>query len=295
MVRLKFSIVLDYQIFSSGCDFIFNFHPALTDRQTVLEESLAITQNVEHRDLLVNEEGTRYLRLQANCGALSLSYQGIVDINHHHAEPDNLREMPVSEIPLDVLTYIYPSRYCQSDKFAALANFEFGSMTPGYHRVIAIRDWVTKRTLFTSGSSGSATSALETLLDHKGVCRDFAHLMIAMCRALNIPSRFVAGINYGADPALGPPDFHAYVEVMLSGRWYLFDPSGVTNPMGLVRLGAGRDAADVAFANVFGNVSALPPRISIEALSEATQGIVLPAYTRQALSSTDQHYRGRSG
>ena len=113
--------------------------------------------------------------------------------------------------------------------------------------------------------------------------------MIAMCRALNIPARFVSGIDYGADPALGPTDFHAYVEVMLSGRWYLFDPSGVTNPMGLLRLGTGRDAADVAFANVFGNVSAQPPVISIDALCDPEQGISLPGFTHQALSSTDQH------
>lgn len=289
MIRLKFSITLEYQILSPNCDFVFNFHPALTDRQTVREESLTIAQQVLSQTLVHDEEGTRYLRVQACPGVLSVSYQGLVDINHHYDDPGALREMPVAELPLDVLPYIYPSRYCQSDKFASLANYEFGTMSPGYQRVMAIRDWVTHRTKFVSGSSGSATSALETLVDHKGVCRDFAHLMIAMCRALNIPARFVSGIDYGADPALGPTDFHAYVEVMLSGRWYLFDPSGVTNPMGLLRLGTGRDAADVAFANVFGNVSAQPPIISIDALCDAEQGITLPGFTHQALSSTDQY------
>ena len=289
MVRLKFSITLDYQVLSSPCDFIFNFHPALTSRQSVIEESLSIKQDVIAKELIQSAEGIRYLRLQAWPGQLTLTYQGIVEINHHHEDPDALREMPVSELPLDVLPYIYPSRYCQSDKFASLANFEFASMTPGYHRVMAIRDWVTRRTRFVSGSSGSATSALETLLDHKGVCRDFAHLMIAMCRALNIPARFAAGIDYGANPGMGPTDFHAYVEVMLSGRWYLFDPSGVAEPMGLVRLGTGRDAADVAFANVFGNVSPRAPLIAIEAIVDAAKGFSLPVYTRDALSSTDQH------
>lgn len=288
MIRLKFSITLDYQVLSPNCDFVFNFHPALNNRQNVREESLTIAQEVLSQTLVDTEEGTRYLRVQAYPGALSLSYQGIVDINHHYENPEALREMRVAELPMDVLPFIYPSRYCQSDSFAALANYEFGTMAPGYRRVLAIRDWVTHRTRFVSGSSGSATSALDTLIDHKGVCRDFAHLMIAMCRALNIPARFVSGIDYGADPALGPTDFHAYVEVMLSGRWYLFDPSGVTNPMGLLRLGTGRDAADVAFANVFGNVSAQPPRITIDALSDAEKGITLPTFTHQAVSSTDQ-------
>ncbi len=79
--------------------------------------------------------------------------------------------------------------------------------------------------------------------------------MIALCRALSIPARFVTGTDYGSDPALGPPDFHAYVEVYLSDRWYLFDPSGTAIPMGLVRFGTGRDAADVAFATIFGSVT----------------------------------------
>lgn len=289
MVRLKFSITLGYQVFSSQSDFIFNFHPAITDRQTVVEETLTIKPDIIAKTLTRDINGIRYLRLRAQQGDLTLTYQGIVDINHQHDDPEALREMSVSDLPLDVLTYIYPSRYCQSDKFAALANFEFGSMDPGYHRVIAIRDWVTRRTQFVSGSSGVTTSALETLLDHKGVCRDFAHLMITMCRALNIPARFVSGIDYGADPGLGPPDFHAYVEVMLSERWYLFDPSGVTQPMGLVRLGTGRDAADVAFANVFGNVSAGAPVISIDAIEDNASGITLPGFTLDALSSTDQH------
>ena len=86
------------------------------------------------------------------------------------------------------------------------------------------------------------------------MCRDFAHLMIALCRAVNIPARFATGTDYGADPALGPPDFHAYVEVYLGDRWYIFDPSGTAIPMGFVRFGTGRDAADVAFATIFGGV-----------------------------------------
>ncbi|MEX1057759.1 MAG: transglutaminase family protein [Natronospirillum sp.] len=292
MVRLKFTITLNYEILSSPCDFIFNFHPAFTDRQSVIEESLLIGQDVAGKELIQGEDGSRHLRLQAYPGDLTVTYHGVVDINHHHDDPDTLREMPISELPLEVLPYLYPSRYCQSDRFAALANYEFGSMTPGYYRVMAIRDWVYRRTWFVSGSSGSATSALETLLEHQGVCRDFAHLMIAMCRALNMPARFVSGIDYGVDPNLRPQDFHAYVEVMLSGRWYLFDPSGVTHPMALIRMGTGRDAADVAFANVFGSVNAATPEITIHALTDDDKGIIEPVYSPDALSSTDQHSRG---
>jgi transglutaminase-like putative cysteine protease len=108
--------------------------------------------------------------------------------------------------------------------------------------------------------------------------------MIALCRALNIPARIVTGTDYGADPALGPPDFHAYVEVYLGDRWYLFDASGTGIPMGFVRLGTGRDAADVAFATIFGNVTGQAPIIRIHVLEGA--GLEVPHHCREPLSTT---------
>jgi transglutaminase-like putative cysteine protease len=109
--------------------------------------------------------------------------------------------------------------------------------------------------------------------------------MIAMCRALNIPVRFTTGIDFGADPALGPTDFHAYVEVYLGHRWYLFDPSGTAIPMGFVRIGTGRDAADASFATIFGNVTALAPRIDISAQTGANTGWAYPVHREEALST----------
>ena len=111
--------------------------------------------------------------------------------------------------------------------------------------------------------------------------------MIALCRALNIPARFATGIDYGADPQLGPVDFHAYVEAFVGGRWYLFDPTGISPTTGLIRLGTGRDAADVAFATIFGSVISQPPRIAITAAESRETGIVLPWHTEQAVSTAD--------
>ena len=118
-----------------------------------------------------------------------------------------------------------------------LAMSEFGHLPKGYRRVEAICNWVNRHVAFRSATSSSTTSAVDTLTERVGVCRDFAHLMIAICRALSIPARFTTGIDYGADPALGPTDFHAYVEVFLDQRWYIFDPSGTAIPMGFVRIG----------------------------------------------------------
>lgn len=109
--------------------------------------------------------------------------------------------------------------------------------------------------------------------------------MIALCRALNIPARFATGIDFGADPALGPTDFHAYVEVFLGGRWYIFDPSGTAIPMGFVRFGTGRDAADVSFATIFGSVQSQPPLIRVQALHDAQGLSEMPRHRSEAIST----------
>jgi transglutaminase-like putative cysteine protease len=166
-----------------------------------------------------------------------------------------------------------------------LARREFGSMAPGYARVEAVRAWVQSHVRFQPGSSDTATTAIETYDCRAGVCRDYSHLMITMLRALNIPARLATGIDYGADPALGPTDFHCYVEVYLSGRWFLFDPSGISPRMGLIRIGTGRDAADVAFATIFGTVRWTMPRIRIRAEDDALEGLVEPFRHDYAIST----------
>ena len=109
--------------------------------------------------------------------------------------------------------------------------------------------------------------------------------MIALCRALSIPARIATGTDYGASAALGPPDFHAYVEGFLGQRWYLFDASGTGIPMGFMRFGTGRDAADVAFATIFGNVHAMAPFVSVRALEG--EGLETPHHRREALSTAE--------
>ncbi|MGA7181031.1 MAG: transglutaminase family protein [Thiobacillaceae bacterium] len=285
MIRLRFSIRLRYEVIGQPADFIFNIHAAQTARQTVLNESLTISPPLPstiHYDPLLHH---RLLRLRANPGPLNISYQAEVDLRHHIGQPEKIGEMPIIELPMEVLPYLYPSRYCESDKLQQLASQIFGNLPKGYRRVEGIRKWVQERTRFTSGSSEFTTSAIDTYRQQAGVCRDFAHLMIALCRALNIPARFCSGIDYGADPAFGPTDFHAYVEVLLGGRWYIFDPSGMAIPMGFVRIGTGRDAADISFATIFGDIKSDAPVLGIEALNDPAQGYVLPWHCPEALST----------
>ena len=285
MVRLQFSIDLNYDITDFSCDFILNVHAAQTPAQTVVGESLAISQGVTSNLFTDPLTQARFVRFKASSGPLVVRYQASVDINHFTAQPDQIAEVAVADLPVEVLRYIYPSRYCQSDRLHRLAVKEFGHLPQGYSRVQAIRDWVLNHVTFKSNSSNGNTTAVDTLIEQMGVCRDFAHLMIALCRAVNIPARFATGIDYGADPVLGPTDFHAYVEVYLGDRWYLFDPSGVAIPMGFVRFGTGKDAAETAFATLFGGVQGSAPVITIQAVPNAQGVLVMPQHVPYALST----------
>lgn len=288
ILRLQFSIELNYEIDQPGCDLIFSIHAAQTPHQTVVSEFLSISQSLPSISYTDPVTHTRFLRLKAYAGQLTVRYDASVDLNHHTAQPAQIGEVAVANLPGSVLPYIYPSRYCQSDRLHRLAVKAFGQLTQGYGRVQAIRDWVLNRVTFLPNSSTGNTSAVDTLVEEVGVCRDFAHLMITLCRAVNIPARFVTGIDYGASPILGPTDFHAYVEVYLGDRWYIFDPSGVAIPMGFVRFGTGRDAADSAIATMFGGVRGAAPKIQIAAIPNAQGILILPQHVPYALSTDGQ-------
>ncbi|MDB6062233.1 MAG: transglutaminase domain protein [Verrucomicrobiaceae bacterium] len=283
MVKLNLSLELNYDIAAPGCDFIFNIQAAQTQCQTIVEENLQLNQPLTPDLYRDPWSGNRYLRLNALPGPFKLQYAATIELAHFIMAPPQLLEVPISRLPGPVLQYLYPSRYCQSDRLHKLAVREFGHLWQGYSRVQAIQDWVRNHVTFTSNTSNASTSAIDTLIDQVGVCRDFAHLMISLCRAVNIPARFATGIDYGANQLLGPTDFHAYVEVYLGNRWYIFDPSGVAIPMGFVRFATGRDAADAAFAMLFGSVQSAQPIIAIQAVVDDEH--VLPYHSADALST----------
>ena len=284
MIRFDISITLDYVV-QTPSDFVFVIQPTSTPYQRVTWERTSTQPALELSEEHHGAPANRHLRVHAEPGRLLVSYEAIVDLVHHFALPSDVREVPIAELPAEALQYIYPSRYCQSDQLLQLARQEFGALAPGYERVEAIRRWVQSRVRFQVGSSHPSTSAMDTLSCGAGVCRDFAHLMIGVCRALNIPARFATGIDYGADPALGPTDFHCYVEAYLGDRWYLFDPTGISPRTGLIRIGTGRDASEVAFATIFGTVQWTMPRISIRAHEDEANGIVVPTRHDYAVST----------
>jgi transglutaminase-like putative cysteine protease len=197
-------------------------------------------------------------------------------------DPLSVTEVPVGEVPFAVQTYLLASRYCQSDLLRPFAESQFGHLLAGHSRVTAICNWIRTNVKYAEGSSDSSTTAHDTLGLRAGVCRDFAHLGIALCRALDIPARFVSAYS----PGLYPEDFHALFEVYLAGRWYLFDPTRLAPIDRSVRIGIGRDAMDVSFATIYGDVQTTKP-VVYAAVSDEASLADAPDQTVQAITYSD--------
>ena len=282
-VRIDYQVELHYEV-DGPSDFIFLIHPARTAQQDVRSEALTLAPALSH--VLDTDAGTgnRMLKLQAPVGPLDVVLHAQIDVVHHMEEPEHIGAVAPAELPAATLRYLVASRYCQTDQLMQQAWALFGQLPRGYSQVQAVVDWVRENIKFQVGTSHSGTSSVDTLRNRVGVCRDFAHLAIAFCRALNYPSRFTTAVDYGADPGLGPPDFHAYVEVYLD-RWYLFDATGISPTTGLIRIATGRDAADVSFATIFGPVRTGMPIVRFSAVEDAAAGIALPERTALAVST----------
>jgi len=242
----------------AGCDltysvtkptsFLFNIAAARTRHQTIIEETLQLNPNIQCEASRLGNEAIQVHRLTVEPCDLQLQYFATVHLSPEIYDTSGIIETDYSQLPNEVLTYLNPSRYCESDRLTHFALSTFGNTEPGYLRVTAICDWINNNLHYQPGSSGESTSACDVLVQREGVCRDYAHLAIALCRALCIPARYISGYAV----ALQPPDFHGFFEAYLGFRWYLFDATRMAPVEGFVRIGTGRDAADASFATIIG-------------------------------------------
>ena len=159
------------------------------------------------------------------------------------------QELPIADLPDELLHNLNPTRYCESDHLSQETQAMFGQWPRGLSRVQAIVDWIHQNIAYQVGTTNAMTTARDVLANRTGVCRDFAHLGVTFCRALNIPARLVVGYARFDEP---PPDFHAMFEAYLGGRWVMFDATHMSPIDNLVRVATGRDAKDVAFATIYG-------------------------------------------
>ncbi|TSJ36469.1 transglutaminase family protein [Mucilaginibacter corticis] len=241
---------LNYQVNGPGT-LILNVHALRTSQQAVSSETLIIEPYHKLEEICAVNGENRLIRLKlTENGPLRISYQAIVDHTYTAKNPAELFETPVDQLPPEILPMLYPSRYCQSDKLGRLAGHLFGHLGSAYEKVVAIVDWIHTNVEYRSGFSNVETSAYDTVTQQAGVCRDFAHLGIALCRALSIPARYFTAYAY----LLVPQDFHACFEAYLGGEWILFDATKLVPINGLIKIASGRDAADASIANIFGDI-----------------------------------------
>ena len=243
------------QVYDVSSETIFLLQVAAQNgpAQTVLEESLTLAGAAETEALeahTVGPEGNRLHRFVCPPGRIEIDYR--VTAENTIAVTEQPQPSPtLASLPAETLRYTVPSRYCESDKLGDWAGETFGQMVPDDSRVVAIGNWIYEQLTYTPGATGPSSSAVDVLEGRAGVCRDYAHLMIAACRALDVPARYVSG--YVAN--LEPPDFHALVEAYDGDGWYLFDPTRLAPREGLIRIARGLDAAETAFCTIVGEAT----------------------------------------
>lgn len=255
-----------------GCEFVyqssdytpmlFMVRPRDRDLHRLIRGSRTTTPDIPVHEF-IDEFGNHVWRLTAPPGELCLQYDALAAIA---PVPDpqypDLRGTPVEKLPDDTLIYTLPSRYCPSDLMLDAAWNLFGSTRDGWSRVQAICDWLHSNITYGSGST-STTTALEAFEQRRGVCRDFAHMGISFCRALNVPARYVCGYlpDIGVPPDPNPMDFHAWFEAWIGGAWRTFDARHNIPRTGRMVIARGRDAVDTALTTIYGSSKLIRMRV----------------------------------
>jgi transglutaminase-like putative cysteine protease len=241
---------LAYQV-DGPSTIITSLHAMRSAGQAVSNESFLTSRPVRYEELEVGPGQNRFSRISVDePGELTIDYSATAETSPGSVARPQAEQAGPGSLPAEVIPYLFPSRYCQSDVLREEAANLFPARGDIYGQVEAVVEWISRNIDYVVGSTEEQTSALEVLERRCGVCRDFAHLAIAFCRALTIPARYTTVYAY----QLSPPDFHACFEVHLGGGWYLFDATAMAPLNGLVRISVGRDASDAAVASLFGGI-----------------------------------------
>lgn len=234
-------------------DVLLQFEAAAIPEQSLVISETEITPTEDRASVPAQDDIGNRIWLRAQ-GTVEVSYRAQVELRRKVADLSSLAPLPTHDLPGETVEYLFDSRYCPGDRFQAFVDSEFAG-TDGGARVAAIRDWIAGKFSYIPGSSGPQTTALDSFVERRGICRDYAHTLVAMARASAIPARYVACYA----PGVEPQDFHAVAEVFLAdpsragrGTWQLVDATGMADPAETVKIGVGRDAADVSFLTSFG-------------------------------------------
>jgi transglutaminase-like putative cysteine protease len=264
---LSVGCTLGYQIATPQAAFTFNILANTDPHQQLLSEAIRCTPDVP-REIVEHARSGRALRCEVPAGFFELRYSAVVEVKRPSLPPVAKADNP-GRLPLSILTYTLPSRYCESDRFSQIAWELFGKSEDRAEQVRAICRWVGQKLTYVPGSTDSRSSAWDVWLSRQGVCRDYTHLAIAFCRALSIPARYVGGYAAG----LQPMDFHACFEVYVGGEWRLFDPTDDIPPDHIAIISRGRDATSAALATMFGRVTAAPIKVACDFVHAAEERV----------------------
>lgn len=257
-MKFKISASLHYEA-ATPVTLFLNIRVRPSELQTLSKERFKITPDSERAKLVTEQDGNHFDRVKVTSKEVTLDYGVTVEAEHQLIDADLLRKVPASSLDAQVLPYLFPSRYCESDRLYRLAWQKFGKFSSAYDQVLEITRWIYRTVEYVPGATNASTSAYDTVTECAGVCRDFAHLGVALCRALSIPARYVTGYAH----RLEPPDFHAAFEAYIGGYWILLDATRLAPLNGFVQIGRGRDAADVSVCTAFGVMTA-PGRYEID-------------------------------
>jgi transglutaminase-like putative cysteine protease len=283
-VRIRFGYELVYAL-SQATPMILLLRAAPAANQRLLVPDFMRTDPVVPLSHYTDGFGNLCTRLEAPTGTLRISADGMLE-DSGIPEPAflNARETAIAALPPEALTYMLPSRYCESDVLAPEALRLFGHLVPGWSRVQAICDFVNRHVTFGYQYARPTKTALETYNERQGVCRDMAHLAIAFCRAMSIPARYATGYlgDIGVPIVDAPMDFAGCMEVFLDGAWHTFDPRNNARRIGRLMVARGRDAADVAISTAFGLSSLQSFRVWTDEVLELQQQLSSSLRTHQA-------------
>lgn len=227
--------------------FILMLRPRSGAQQWIAREEYLLSPSVQPFEF-TDDYGNLCQRLMAPPGPFTLCTSSRVMTADTVDEHPGGYFVEIQNLPDGVLKYLLPSRFCESDSFGMMATEITAGYQPGYDQVARIERWLQSNIAYIPGSSFSSFSAIEINKQQTGVCRDLAHLGVALCRSLSIPARMVVGYLYGLEPM----ELHAWFEAYVADRWYTFDATRTSKQGGYVVIGYGRDAADVAIYNQFG-------------------------------------------
>lgn len=236
---------LDYS-FSQPTDILLQVEAAAIPEQSILNAHISCMEAQHFARVAAHNDVGERIWIRAD-GRLTVDYRSTVSINRIIADISELPAVPTHQLPGETVEYVLPSIYCPAFRFQNFVHSRFGALEGGA-KVAAIRDWVQRHIAYVPGTSDSQTTALDTFVTRQGICRDFAHLTVALVRAAGIPARIASVYALGVKPQ----DFHAVAEVFLGGEWHLVDATGMAKEGEMAKIGVGRDAADIAFLTAYG-------------------------------------------